>query len=157
MINKTSIEESPIGNLAQVQNNVMTNMRCHTFAKVTAVYKNGKNEQQTDNKGITYTVKRAKNTIDVRPIVRESRQKYNINNRKIEEIYNEFNKIPLICNIPYITSWTPKVGDYCVLLHLDRSIKSLVLGDTNDKELKSNGNLHDLNDCVAIGPFGPFK
>lgn len=74
MINKTSIEESPIGNLAQVQNNVMTNMRCHTFAKVTAVYKNGKNEQQTDNKGITYTVKRAKNTIDVRPIVRESRQ-----------------------------------------------------------------------------------
>ena len=157
MINKTSIEESPIGNLAQVQNNVMTNMRCHTFAKVTAVYKNGKNEQQTDNKGITYTVKRAKNTIDVRPLVRESRQKYNINNRKIEEIYDDFNKIPLICNIPYITSWTPKVGDYCVLLHLDRSIKSLVLGDTNDNELKSNGNLHDLNDCVAIGPFGPFK
>ena len=57
----------------------------------------------------------------------------------------------------YITSWKPEVGDYCVLLHLDRSIKSLLSGDTNDKELKSNGNLHDLNDCVAIGPFGPFK
>ena len=154
MINKTSIEESPIGNLAQVQNNVMTNMRCHTFAKVTAVYKNGKNEQQTDNKGITYTVKRAKNTIDVEPIVKEYRQKYNINNKKVEETYYPISKI---YNIPYITSWTPKVGDYCVLLHLDRSIKSLVLGDTNDKELKSNGNLHDLNDCVAIGPFGPFK
>ena len=154
MINKTSIEESPIGNLAQVQNNVMTNMRCHTFAKVTAVYKNGKNEQQTDNKGITYTVKRAKNTIDVEPIVQESRQKYNINNKKVEETYYYISKI---YNIPYITNWTPKVGDYCVLLHLDRSIKSLVLGDTNDKELKSNGNLHDLNDCVAIGPFGPFK
>lgn len=154
MINKTSIEESPIGNLAQVQNNVMTNMRCHTFAKVTAVYKDGENKQQTDNKGITYTVKRAKNTIDVEPIVKEYRQKYNINNKKVEETYYPISKI---YNIPYITSWTPKVGDYCVLLHLDRSIKSLVLGDTNDKELKSNGNLHDLNDCVAIGPFGPFK
>lgn len=48
MINKTTIEESTIGNLAQVQNNVMTNMRCHTFAKVKAVYKDGINEQQTD-------------------------------------------------------------------------------------------------------------
>ena len=154
MINKTSIEESPIGNLAQVQNNVMTNMRCHTFAKVEAVYEEGKNEQQTDEYGNTYTIKRAKNTIDVEPIVKEYRQKYNINNKKVEETYYNISKI---CNIPYITSWTPKVGDYCVLLHLDRSIKSLVLGDTNDKELKSNGNLHDLNDCVAIGPFGPFK
>ena len=154
MINKTSIEESPIGNLAQVQNNVMTNMRCHTFAKVTAVYKDGENKQQTDNKGITYTVKRAKNTIDVEPIVKEYRQKYNINNKKVEETYYPISKI---YNIPYITSWKPEVGDYCVLLHLDRSIKSLVLGDTNDNQLKSNGNLHDLNDCVAIGPFGPFK
>lgn len=154
MINKTSIEESPIGNLAQVQNNVMTNMRCHTFAKVIAVYVNGKNDQQTDEYGNTYNIKRAKNTIDVEPIVKEYRQKYNINNKKVEETYYPISKI---YNIPYITSWTPKVGDYCVLLHLDRSIKSLVLGDTNDKELKSNGNLHDLNDCVAIGPFGPFK
>lgn len=154
MINKTSIEESPIGNLAQVQNNVMTNMRCHTFAKVIAVYVDGKNEQQTDEYGNTYNIKRAKNTIDVEPIVQESRQKYNINNKKVEETYYKISKI---CNIPYITSWKPEVGDYCVLLHLDRSIKSLVLGDTNDKELKSNGNLHDLNDCVAIGPFGPFK
>lgn len=154
MINKTSIEESPIGNLAQVQNNVMTNMRCHTFAKVTAVYKDGKNDQQTDEYGNTYNIKRAKNTIDVEPIVKEYRQKYNINNKKVEETYYPISKI---YNIPYIISWTPKVGDYCVLLHLDRSIKSLVLGDTNDKELKSNGNLHDLNDCVAIGPFGPFK
>ena len=154
MINKTSIEESPIGNLAQVQNNVMTNMRCHTFAKVIAVYIDGKNKQQTDEYGNTYTIKRAKNTIDVEPIVQESRQKYNINNKKVEETYYYISKI---CNIPYITSWKPKVGDYCVLLHLDRSIKSLVLGNTDDKELKSNGNLHDLNDCVAIGPFGPFK
>lgn len=154
MINKTSIEESPIGNLAQVQNNVMTNMRCHTFAKVIAVYVNGKNDQQTDEYGNTYNIKRAKNTIDVEPIVKEYRQKYNINNKKVEETYYPISKI---YNIPYITSWKPKVGDYCVLLHLDRSIKSLVLGDTNDKELKSNGNLHDLNDCVAIGPFGPFK
>lgn len=154
MINKTSIEESPIGNLAQVQNNVMTNMRCHTFAKVIAVYVDGKNDQQTDEYGNTYNIKRAKNTIDVEPIVKEYRQKYNINNKKVEETYYPISKI---YNIPYITSWTPKVGDYCVLLHLDRSIKSLVLGDTNDKELKSNGNLHDLNDCVAIGPFGPFK
>lgn len=154
MINKTSIEESPIGNLAQVQNNVMTNMRCHTFVKVIAVYVDGKNDQQTDEYGNTYNIKRAKNTIDVEPIVKEYRQKYNINNKKVEETYYPISKI---YNIPYITSWTPKVGDYCVLLHLDRSIKSLVLGDTNDKELKSNGNLHDLNDCVAIGPFGPFK
>ena len=154
MINKTSIEESPIGNLAQVQNNVMTNMRCHTFAKVIAVYVDGKNKQQTDEYGNTYTIKRAKNTIDVEPIVQESRQKYNINNKKVEETYYNISKI---CNIPYITSWKPKVGDYCVLLHLDRSIKSLLLGNTNDNQLKSNGNLHDLNDCVAIGPFGPFK
>ena len=154
MINKTSIEESPIGNLAQVQNNVMTNMRCHTFAKVTAVYVDGKNDQQTDEYGNTYNIKRAKNTIDVEPIVKECRQKYNINNKKVEETYYPISKI---YNIPYITSWKPEAGDYCVLLHLDRSIKSLVLGDTNDKELKSNGNLHDLNDCVAIGPFGPFK
>lgn len=157
MINKTTIEESTIGNLAQVQNNVMTNMRCHTFAKVKAVYKDGINEQQTDKNGNTYNKIRAKKTIDVRPLVREPRQKYNINNKKVEEIYDKIDDIPLICNIPYITSWKPEVGDYCVLLHLDRSIKSLVLGDTNDKELKSNGNLHDLNDCVAIGPFGPFK
>lgn len=154
MINKTSIEESPIGNLAQVQNNVMTNMRCHTFAKVIAVYVDGKNEQQTDEYGNTYNIKRAKNTIDVEPIVQESRQKYNINNKKVEETYYHISKI---CNIPYITSWKPEVGDYCVLLHLDRSIKSLVLGITTDSELKSNQNLHDLNDCVAIGPFGPFK
>lgn len=154
MINKTSIEESPIGNLAQVQNNVMTNMRCHTFAKVIAVYVDGKNEQQTDKYGNTYNIKRAKNTIDVEPIVQESRQKYNINNKKVEETYYKISKI---CNIPYITSWKPEVGDYCVLLHLDRSIKSLVLGITTDSELKSNQNLHDLNDCVAIGPFGPFK
>nr|DAY55126.1 MAG TPA: hypothetical protein [Caudoviricetes sp.] len=154
MINKTSIEESPIGNLAQVQNNVMTNMRCHTFAKVIAVYVDGKNEQQTDEYGNTYNIKRAKNTIDVEPIVQESRQKYNINNKKVEETYYHISKI---CNIPYITSWKPEVGDYCVLLHLDRSIKSLVLGITTDSQLKSNQNLHDLNDCVAIGPFGPFK
>lgn len=154
MINKTSIEESPIGNLAQVQNNVMTNMRCHTFAKVIAVYVDGKNEQQTDKYGNTYNIKRAKNTIDVEPIVQESRQKYNINNKKVEETYYKISKI---CDIPYITSWKPEVGDYCVLLHLDRSIKSLVLGITTDSELKSNQNLHDLNDCVAIGPFGPFK
>lgn len=154
MINKTTIEESTIGNLAQVQNNVMTNMRCHTFAKVKAVYKDGINEQQTDEYGNTYNIKRAKNTIDVEPIVQESRQKYNINNKKVEETYYHISKI---CNIPYITSWKPEVGDYCVILHLDRSIKSLVLGITTDSQLKSNQNLHDLNDCVAIGPFGPFK
>ena len=83
MINKTTIEESTIGNLAQVQNNVMTNMRCHTFAKVKAVYKDGINEQQTDKNGNTYNIKRAKNTIDVEPIVKEYRQKYNINNKLI--------------------------------------------------------------------------
>ena len=118
MINKTSIEESPIGNLAQVQNNVMTNMRCHTFAKVIAVYVDGKNKQQTDEYGNTYNIKRAKNTIDVEPIVQESRQKYNINNKKVEETYYY---IPKICNIPYIKSWAPKVGDYCVRLHLRSS------------------------------------
>ena len=93
MINKTSIEESPIGNLAQVQNNVMTNMRCHTFAKVIAVYVDGKNDQQTDEYGNTYTIKRAKNTIDVEPIVQESRQKYNINNKKVEETYYNISTI----------------------------------------------------------------
>ena len=40
----------------------MTNMRCHTFAKVIAVYVDGKNEQQTDEYGNTYNKIRAKKT-----------------------------------------------------------------------------------------------
>lgn len=58
-------------------------------------------------------------------------------------------KLPQIKNVPYISGQTPRVGDYVVCLHLDRSKGDL---DFDDKErfIESGTNRHDLNDCVAI-------
>lgn len=103
---------------------VMTKLRVGTLARVISV---------------DYSLK----TISVQPIVEE---KINANNDK----GYKYIKLPVIRNVPYIAGQKPKVDDYVVCLHLDRTKSGIDLLHDTSSFIESNTNRHDINDCVAI-------
>jgi len=69
---------------------------------------------------------------------------------------------PLIQNVPYLMLNYPRIGDYCVLLHLDKQIdggaKNIVSGildavGTPIRYIKGTTKPHALDNCVAICGF----
>ena len=128
-MNLSKICESESSNLYQIKDQIKNELRVHTFAIVTSV-------------------DIEKKTLCARPIVKERiRTKSGISKALA---------LPEIKEIPYmITHKSPKKDDYCVLLHLDRSIKDLNINNTYDnKEIVSNKNRHALDDVVAVVGFG---
>ena len=107
---------------AMVKNN-NTNLRIATFCIVTKV--NG-------------------NKINAKPLVAESVQ------QKDGEIYVS---LPELLNVPYLkTGHNPKEGDFCVCITLDRSIRNINKEQDyeNPTLTNSNGEIHDLNNCIAL-------
>lgn len=142
MINKGITSESPYSAIDLMISQKINNTRCITFAYVTRV--NG-----------TTTENYLANTINAQPLVSE----------QINTQYNgkQYQNLPEIYNIPYFLGNTPRVGDYCILLHLDRSITNATI---HEQVIKTSDNLelsipivhnksktHDLGDCVAICGF----
>ena len=136
-MDNASISESEINNYSSLSDNIMAGMRCHTFAKVIQVYR-----EKTD--------KRWAHTIDAQPIVKER-----IRALKDGEEYDKYIELPPILNIPYLRGLgEPNVGDYCVLLHLDRPIYNIsTKGGADSPFIESSGNMHELGNCVAICGF----
>jgi hypothetical protein len=113
--------QSDYSNTNQAISNNITNLRLATICKVTQV---------NDNK------------LNAKPIVAESI------NQKDGEVYIE---LPEFKNVPYISGWSPKEGDICVCITLDRSYSGY---DSESEEIiNSNGEIHDISNCVAIGKF----
>ena len=109
------------------------NMRCATFAVVTRV-----NSTTTDEY--------ISNTINALPLVQER-----INTKYDGKSYQS---LPQIYNIPYVSSTDPQEGQYCVLIHLDRSIMGDVsVGEYEEIQypiITSKKSSHRLSDCIAI-------
>ena len=110
------------------------NLRCATFAVVTSV------NTSTSGESIA-------NTINALPLVEE------LINTKYEG--KKYEPLPEIYNIPYVSITEPQVGQYCVLIHLDRSITGGTIDtveiDGNQYPLiKTKKNSHRLSDCIAI-------
>lgn len=120
--------ENEFENINSTEKNVSTNLRVATFCLVTSV--NTKN-----------------NTINAQPLIKE----------KISSNDNDFTYVPLpeLINVPYCTNMKeePKVGDYCICIHLDRSIKGFDNKELKNGDGKSNNNRHNISDCVAIVGF----
>ena len=144
-MNEATISESSFGNLKSLGTAINSTIRCVTFAVVTRVWNNG--NASTSEEGLRW-----KYTLDARPIVKEGRR-ICTNGKE----GTQMEQLPTIINIPYIRSWVPAVNDYCILLHLDRSISNLdttVTGtDRARYTIDSIGNMHNIGDCVAIGAF----
>lgn len=87
------------------------------------------------------SVDTANRTLIVQPIVMEK-----INSKTGEK----YIKLPEIHNVPYIAGQYPKVDDYVVCIHLDRTKSGIDLLTDITSFIESNTNRHNLNDCVAI-------
>ena len=110
------------------------NFRSATFAVVTRV------NTSTEGESIA-------NTINALPLVEER-----INTKNDGKKYTQ---LPEIYNIPYVTSTGPQVGQYCVLIHLDRSIMGgkIDLVEIEGQQyplIKTRKGSHRLSDCIAI-------
>lgn len=81
------------------------------------------------------------NTIDVQPVIQEK-----INTR---DGY-KYLPLPVIKDVYYLAGQTPKVGDYVVCLHLDRSLGGMNIIEDKTGMVESGGNRHNLNDCIAL-------
>lgn len=129
ILDKTRIIESNEANMQYVGQTTMNELRCATFAKVTSV-----NTQ--------------KKMLNCQPLVKE---KIRANNDD-GFIYIS---LPEFINVPYFTGGSaPRVGDFCVCIHLDRSITELLNADTdNISSINCNDNRHNITDCVAIVGF----
>lgn len=103
---------------------VMNNLRVATLSRVISVDKDSR-------------------TISVQPIVQE---KINCDS---EDGY-KYIKLPVIKNVPYISGNYPKVNDYVVCIHLDRTKSGINLLTDTTSFIESNVNRHNLNDCVAV-------
>lgn len=129
MINSALTSKNLVAALELLVTQRLDATRVATFALVTAV---------NDN-----------TTVDAQPIVEEA-----ISSQQGKKIYKQ---LPVIKNIPYLLLGTPKVGQYCVLLHLDRGIASTRFDtktSTEDiKYIKHSGATHKISDCVAIIGF----
>lgn len=110
------------------------NLRTATFAAITRV--NG----DTTGEYIAHTV-------NALPLVEE----------RINTKYGgkKYTQLPELYNIPYVSSTNPQVGQYCVLIHLDRSIMGGNV-DIIEKDgqtyplIKTKKGSHRLADCIAI-------
>lgn len=139
-MNKQILQHTDMDVYTSLINAINSNLRCHTFAKITAIY----NEEQTGE------IKRWQYTIDAQPIVDE----FILAKENGKEVDKSIS-LPEIYNIPYISNSPPQVGDYCILLHLDRSISSIKT-PKEDGHIDSIGRMHELTDCIAIcGVFKP--
>ena len=139
-MNKQILQHTDMDVYTSLINAINSNLRCHTFAKITAIY----NEEQTGE------IKRWQYTIDAQPIVDEFILAKE-NGKEVDKAIS----LPEIYNIPYISNSSPQVGDYCILLHLDRSISSIKT-PKEDGHIDSIGRMHELTDCIAIcGVFKP--
>lgn len=139
-MNKQILQHTDMDVYTSLINAINSNLRCHTFAKITAIY----NEEQTDE------IKRWQYTIDAQPIVDEFILAKE-NGKEVDKAIS----LPEIYNIPYISNSPPQVGDYCILLHLDRAISS-IKNPKEDGHIDSIGRMHELTDCIAIcGVFKP--
>lgn len=140
-LNKLISAQSSYANTQAQINSSLTELRKATFCYVTSI-----NEKLC--------------TINCQPVVKES---VNSSNGPV------FMKLPELINVPY-TPNTPSVGDYCLCIHLDRSIgeilqkrknyvikgKNAITSDDVLKTINSTGRKHGLNDCIAItGIFKP--
>jgi len=133
--------QSLYANVEAQINTALTNLRTSTFCYVTKVDKQS-------------------GTLNCKPVVKESINSSN---------GIQFIQLPELINVPY-TPINPEVGDYCVCVHLDRSIgeilqkrKKLIKlkkpannSEQLLKSINSSGRKHALNDCIAItGVFNP--
>lgn len=143
-INKGTTSENLYSAIDLLISQKINNTRCITFAVVTKV-----NSESTETDNVFYT------TINAQPIAAER-----INTR---DNGKQYQILPEIYNIPYFLGNTPRVGDYCVLLHLDRSIagtkiEAQTIKTYDGSELTvpivyNKSKTHDLGDCVAICGF----
>lgn len=138
---RTTIAESPQSNMEYIGQTVMGQMRCATFAKVTAV--------DTKYK-----------TINCLPLVND---KIRANNAAGYTYVG----LPELLNVPYYTGGpTPEVNDLCVCIHLDRNINGIIaqakevidraaakLDFSDVSNINCNSNKHNLGDCVAFVGF----
>lgn len=129
LIDRTRIVESEQGNLNYIGEATMNQIRCATFAKVTKV-------------------DRSKKVLNCQPLVKE---KIRANNGD-GYVYVS---LPEFLNVPYFTGGsTPQKGDFCVCIHLDRSIKGILTQDSDDViQVNCDNNRHNISDCVAIVGF----
>lgn len=125
MRNSMNVETENFELIFEVANQkVMNNLRVGTLARVVSVDK-------------------IKRTISVQPIVQE---KINCNN----DVGYKYIKLPVIKNVPYISGQYPKVNDYVVCLHLDRTKSGIDMLTDTTSFIESNTNRHNINDCIAI-------
>ena len=99
---------------------IMRDLRVATFARVTAV---------------------SENTLNAQPIVKEK-----ISTKK----GYEYMALPELVDIPYLSSQYPKIGDYVVCLHFDRSIDNLDIFNDRENLVESGENRHNINDSIAL-------
>lgn len=129
ILDKTRIVESNEVNMHYIGQTTMNELRCATFAKVT-------------------NVNTTRKVLNCQPLVRE---KIRANNDK----GFTYVELPEFINIPYFTGGVaPQVGDFCVCIHLDRSISPLLGVSVADvTSVDCNENRHNISDCVAIVGF----
>lgn len=135
--NKLISAQSNYANTNAQINTALINLRTATFCYITKV----DSELQI---------------INCRPVVKES-----ITNKT----GSSYIKLPEFINIPYMqTNRTPRINEYCLCIHLDRSVQELFSKrkdllrqglpayTTEDlmPHINSNGTKHTLNDCIAF-------
>ena len=119
--------ESEYANINEVSNRTEQRIKVATFCVVTKV--------DTDKK-----------TLNAQPVVLER--------IPTPDGSEQYMKLPEILNVPYHLSDSPEIGDFCVLIHLDRGISGYTKEQILAGEVKDNGNnKHSLSNCVAICGF----
>ena len=116
-------------NINAVENFTKSSIRVASFCIITSV--------DTKNR-----------TLNAKPVINEK--------KLVAKDKYEYISLPELVNVPYSANIldTPKVGEFCVCIHLDRSVKGYT-----EEELKNNIGRsdeienHKLSDCVAITGF----
>lgn len=134
-INKGTTTENLTQAIGLLVDQKQNSLRSTTFAVVTRV--------NSDSNG-NYIA----HTINALPLVQE----------RINTQYNgkQYQPLPELYNIPYVSTPSPQVGQYCILIHLDRSITGgkVVMVEREDgtqyPQIKTTKSAHRLADCVAI-------
>lgn len=120
--------ENTFENLKVIEENTSTNLRVATFCVVTNVNK-------------------ANKTINAQPLIKE---KVSVDDNNFEYV-----ALPELVNVPYCTNMKnePEIGEFCVCIHLDRSINGFTSEELMKGFGKNNENKHNISDCVAITGF----
>lgn len=126
-MDKTRLLENEVTNLQAIKRQTMNELRVATFGYITKV--------NTITK-----------TVNVQPIVKEGI------NSKTGVVHM---KLPEILNVPYFSKMgDPSLNEYCICIHLDRSIKGTDINSNKRDLINSTSNRHSIEDCVAITGFG---